>query len=434
MATISPLYQPRPYQIPLLKAFDEGCKRLFHIWHRRCGKDLTDLNIVVAEMATTVGNYYYFLPTYSQAKKVIWEGKTKDGTPFLDFFPKELIAGKPNDTELKIKFKNGSLFQLIGSDNIDSIVGTNPRGCVFSEFPLQDPKAWNYMRPILAENGGWAIFNGTPRGKNHAWDVMVMAKDSPNWFVEVLTVEQTNAITKEALADEKKEMPQDLYEQEYYCKFIDGAGQFFRRIKQNTYPKDMYRPENGDFQIGADLAQYQDWTVLTPFNLNHFVAYPQERFNNIDWNLQKARIEAMARRHTALDTLQTALIWPDSTGVGSPITQDLVARGLRVGGDDSRGFVFTETSRTNLLDNLAILLEQDKIKIPDEEGLVNELESFRYTMSERGKIKVSVPDGKTDDRVMSLALSVWGVREPVRPNPDMLLRVQRNRETNRSFK
>lgn len=434
MATISPLFQPRPYQIPLLKAFDEGIKRLIHIWHRRGGKDLCDLNIVVAEMAQTVGNYYYFLPTYAQAKKVIWEGKTKDGVPFLNFFPKELIAGKPNDTELKIKFKNGSLFQLIGSDNIDSIVGTNPRGCVFSEFPLQDPKAWNYMRPILAENGGWAIFNGTPRGKNHAWNVLQMAKESPNWFAEVLTVDNTNAITKEALAEERREMPQDLFEQEYYCKFIDGAGQFFRRIRQNTYDKDRILPEQGDFQIGVDLAKYQDWTVITPFNLNHFIAYSQERFNQVDWNLQKARIEATARRHAALDTGQTALIVPDATGLGDPIVADLEARGLRIYGDNNEGFKFTELSRKQLLDNLAILLEQDKIKIPNDEGLISELESFQYTLTERGKIKVEVPQGMTDDRVMSLALSVWGITSPVRPNPDMILRVQRNRENVRSYK
>lgn len=434
MATISPLFKPRPYQIALLKAFDNGTKRLIHIWHRRGGKDLCDLNITIAEMAQIVGNYYYFLPTYAQAKKVIWEGKTKEGVPFLEFFPRELILGKPNDTELKIKFTNGSLFQLIGSDNIDSIVGTNPRGCVFSEFSLQDPKAWNYMRPILAENGGWTIFNGTPRGKNHAWNVLQLARTSESWFSEVLTVDDTQAISKEALAEEKKEMPQDLYEQEYYCKFIDGAGQFFRRIKQNTYKKDTYLPEVGDFQIGADLAKYQDWTVLTPFNLNHFIAYPQERFNQVDWNLQKAKIEAMARRHSTPDTGQTALIWPDATGVGDPIVEDLAAKGLRIGGEHSEGFKFTELSRKQLLDNLAILLEQDKIKIPDDEGLIMELESFQYTLTERGKIKVEVPSGMTDDRVMSLALSVWGVREPVRSDSDTLMRVQRNREHVRSYR
>jgi hypothetical protein len=378
---------------------------------------------MIAEMARVVGNYYYFLPTYSQAKKVIWEGKTNDGTSFLDFFPKQLIDGKPNDSELKVKFKNGSLFQLIGTDNIDSVVGTNPIGCVFSEFPLQDPKAWNFIRPILAANGGWAIFNGTPRGKNHAWAVLQIAKEN-NWFTEILTVDDTNVIPKEVLAEERAQMPQDLFEQEYYCKFVDGAGQFFRRIHNNLYPKDKVLPEQGDFQLGVDLAKYQDWTVITPFNLNHFIVYPQDRFNQVDWNLQKAKIEACARR------FGDALVMPDATGVGDPIVEDLKAKGLRIGGDNEEGFKFTELSRQNLLNNLAILLEQDKIKIPDDEGLISELEAFRYELTERGKIKVTVPDGMTDDRVMSLALAVWGVREPLRQDPMFAWNIQENRLRN----
>lgn len=427
MSTISPLFTPRTYQLGLLRAFDNGAKRLFHVWHRRCGKDLTDLNIMIGEMATKVGNYYYFLPTYSQAKKVIWEGKTKDGVPFLNFFPKQLIDGKPNDSELKIKFKNGSLFQLIGTDNIDNIVGTNPIGCVFSEFPLQDPKAWNFIRPILAENGGWAIFNGTPRGKNHAWQVLNIGKDS-GWFTEILTVDDTNVIPKEALEEERAQMPQDLFEQEYYCKFIDGAGQFFRRVRQNTYDATVALPQEGDFQIGVDLAKYQDWTVITPFNLNLFIAYPQERFNQVDWNLQKARIEATALR------FDNALVWPDATGVGDPIVEDLRERGLRIGGENNEGFKFTEQSRMNLLNNLAILLEQDKIRIPNDEGLLVELEAFRYELTTSGKIKVTVPEGMTDDRVMSLALSVYGIREPIRPSYFETSRVQQNRANANRFK
>ena len=378
-------------------------------------------------MARKVGNYYYFLPTYSQAKKVIWEGKTKDGTPFLDFFPKQLLDGTPNNSELKIKFKNGSLFQLIGTDNIDAIVGTNPIGCVFSEFPLQDPRAWNFIRPILAENGGWAIFNGTPRGKNHAWNVLQIGKES-GWFTEVLTVDDTNVIPLEALEDERRQMPQDLFEQEYYCKFIDGAGQFFRRVRNNVYPKDTALTEIGDFQIGVDLAKYQDWTVITPFNLNHFVAYPQDRFNQVDWNLQKAKIEAVARRFS------DALVWPDATGVGDPVVEDLRSRGLRIGGENNEGFKFTEQSRMNLLNNLAILMEQDKIRIPDDEGLLTELEAFQYSLTEKGKIKVTVPDGMTDDRVMSLALSVWGIREPIRPSYFDTGRVAENRANANRFK
>jgi hypothetical protein len=102
--------------------------------------------------------------------------------------------------------------------------------------------------------------------------------------------------------------------------------------------------------------------------------------------------------------------------------------------ESGEGFKFTESSRMNLLNNLAILLEQDKIRIPDDEGLLTELEAFQYSLTERGKIKVTVPDGMTDDRVMSLALSVWGVREPIRPSYFDANRVVQNRANANRFK
>ena len=218
-------FQPRPYQLPFLKAFDEGIKRFIQVWPRRSGKDKVDLNLMIREMAKTAGIYYYFYPTYSQGKKALWDGVGKDGFRYIHHFPKELIDGQPNNSDMKIKFKNGSLFQVIGTDNIDSIVGTNPRGCVFSEFSLQNPKAWNFIRPILAENGGWAVFNFTPRGKNHAYKLHEMAKkDETNWFQQLLTVDDTKVLSQEILDQEKAEMhaqygDDSLFLQEYYCSY-----------------------------------------------------------------------------------------------------------------------------------------------------------------------------------------------------------------------
>ncbi len=375
-----------------------------------------------------MGTYYYFLPTYAQAKKVIWDNIDNDGFKMLDHVPQELLQST-NGTELKIELKNGSIIQLIAANEFKkSGVGANPVGVVFSEYSVTDKDAWQFVSPILAANGGWAIFNFTPRGKNHAWELLQKAKDNDKWFWEVLTVKETNVLSPEALAEEKSNMPEALFMQEYYCEFLEGAGQFFRRIMANVYEVPPLLTEDGDFQLGVDLAKYQDWTVITPFNLNNFVVYPQDRFNQVDWNLQKARIEVSARR------FNDALIWPDATGVGDPIVEDLKARGLRIGGEDGVGFKFSETSRNNLLNNLSILLEQDKIKIPNDAGLIGELESFRYEMTERGKIKVTVPEGMHDDRVMSLALAVWGVTEPVRQDLFTMNRVYQNRQKNRTFK
>ena len=376
-----------------------------------------------------VGTYYYFLPTRVQAKKVIWDNIDNDGFRMLDHIPKELIKAT-NGTELKIELVNGSIIQLVPADEFKTGgVGANPVGVVFSEYSVTSSEAWQFVSPILAVNGGWVIFNFTPRGKNHAWTLLQKAKDNAKWFWEILTVTETKVLTPESLEEERQNMPEALFRQEYYSEFTEGAGQFFRRIKENIYDQSRELPEEGDFQLGVDLAKYQDWTVLTPFNLNHFIVYPQDRFNQVDWNLQKARVEAMARR------FGDALIVPDSTGVGDPIVEDLKNRGLNVYGENGEGFKFTEQSRERLLSNLAILLEQDKIKIPNDEGLISELESFRYELTERGKIKVTVPEGMHDDRVMSLALAVWGVNTPVRPDYYQMNQVYQNRmRNNNNFK
>lgn len=166
-----------------------------------------------------VGTYYYLFPTYGQARKVLWDGRDRDGFAFMSHFPDQIIS-KKNESELRVELVNGSAVQLVGTDNIDSIVGTNPIGCVFSEFALQDPRAWDYIRPILRENGGWAIFDYTPRGKNHGYHLYEMARSNPEWYAEILTVNDTKALSEADIQRERDEgMSEDMIQQEYYCSF-----------------------------------------------------------------------------------------------------------------------------------------------------------------------------------------------------------------------
>lgn len=234
-------YSPRDYQLPVLKALDSGIKRVVWAAHRRSGKDKTCVNFVARQMMEAVGAYYYIFPTFTQAKRVIWEGLDKDGKRILDHFPKELIDGKPNDTEMKLRYKNGSLFQLVGSDNVDSIVGTNPIGVVFSEYALQDPVAWGFIRPILAENGGWAIFVSTVRGENHFYDLYELAKNTTGWYCRMDKASETGVIQQEILDSERQEIIRlygndALYQQEYECNFtVPIAGAYFAENLMMAY-------------------------------------------------------------------------------------------------------------------------------------------------------------------------------------------------------
>ncbi len=319
-------------------------------------------------------------------------------------FPKEIIE-KKNEVEMFIKLKNGSIWMLGGTDDTTGWLGTNTIDVVFDEYSYMKEKIWTKtIRPILTENRGTATFIFTLQGRNHGWKLLQYAQQhkGARWEGWILNVNDTKCISQEELDEARKDMPDDLFRQEFLCEAIDDAGAVFRRIDNNITDKELEILNGKFFQLGVDLAKYQDWTVLTPFDLHTFKAGKQDRFNQIDWNLQKAKIEATALR------FNRAKIIIDSTGVGDPIYEDLRNKGLNI-----ESYRFTEISRKQLLENLAILLEQDKIKIPNDAILINELKSFQYQLSERGKIKMVCPEGLHDDCVMSLALAVWGIRLPL---------------------
>ena len=124
----------------------------------------------------------------------------------------------------------------------NSLMGTNPVGCVFSEYALQDPRAYQYIRPILAANGGWAIFIGTPRGRNHFWDLYKLAQESDSWFCYKLTLDDTKHISDEAMEDERIEMSEDMILQEYYTSFSRGV--------EGSYYAKYIDKMKGNHQIG----------------------------------------------------------------------------------------------------------------------------------------------------------------------------------------
>ena len=162
-------YVARDYQMPFWRAAAQGYKRFCLVWHRRAGKEKTCWNYMLMKAFWEPGIYYYFFPHFSQGRKIIWDGMDKSGKRFLEHVPERLLARKPNSTNMQLTIKcapdpkkqkgRTSTVQIIGCNNYDAIVGTNPTGCVFSEYSIQDPNAWQLIRPILAENKGWAIFN-----------------------------------------------------------------------------------------------------------------------------------------------------------------------------------------------------------------------------------------------------------------------------------
>ena len=244
-------FKLRPYQAKLARAFDSGCKRLVAIWPRRAGKDLVCWNLLIESAWKRVGTYFLVYPTYSQGRKILFDATTIQGDRFLSFLPKEIIESV-NITEMKVRLKappgkdSGSLIQVVGSDNYDSLVGTNPLGCIFSEYALQDPRGYQFLRPALTANDGWAIFISTPRGKNSLWELWnIASNNSPAWFAERLTVEDTGHISIEEIHNEiaRGEISYDLAQQEYWCSFDLGVeGSYYSKYMDNLRLKGQIGP------------------------------------------------------------------------------------------------------------------------------------------------------------------------------------------------
>lgn len=252
-------YKCRPYQEDFWRAAKAGFKRFVLVWHRRAGKEKTCWNYLIMQACRKVGIYYYFFPHFSQGRKILWDGIDKDGFRLIRHIPDALIEGNPNSTEMKVRLRNGSLIQIIGTNNIDSIVGTNPVGCVFTEYSLQDPRAWQFIRPILVENGGWAVFNFTPRGSNHGKDIYEMARLNPEWFCQLLTVADTGVVSEADIQAEREAgMSEDFIQQEFYCSFTLGVeGSYYAQYMEDA------REEGRIGNVPTDQQQrvYTSWDL-----------------------------------------------------------------------------------------------------------------------------------------------------------------------------
>jgi len=221
MGEIKLEFTPRWYQKPLFIAMEEkGFKKALLCWSRRAGKDMTCWNFLIRQALRRTATYFYVWPTYAQAKKSFWDGKTIGGKPFLEFIPKELLKAK-NSTEMKLTLTNNSIIQVAGSENYDSLRGSNPQGVIFSEYAYSDPNAFTILRPVLLANQGWCIVESTPNGENHFHKMFLAAQQSDDWYVSYLTVKDTKHISLKDIENdvEQGRMSRQMAEQEYLCSF-----------------------------------------------------------------------------------------------------------------------------------------------------------------------------------------------------------------------
>lgn len=207
-------YEPRPLQLAVHEAL-ESARFVVAVCHRRFGKTVMAVNHLLKSALTCDRDrprFAYIGPTYRQAKGVAWD--------YLKHFARAVPGAAFNESELRVDLPNGGQIRLYGADNPDALRGIYLDGAVLDETGLMQARVWSeVLRPALADRMGWALFIGTPNGKNLFWDLRTRAQQGDGWALITYKASETGIIDAAELADAKRQMTEDEYAQEFECSF-----------------------------------------------------------------------------------------------------------------------------------------------------------------------------------------------------------------------
>ena len=293
-------WRPREYQQDAWNYLRKGGKRAVLRWHRRSGKDELMLHHNAIAAMERVGSYWFMLPESAQARKSMWAAiNPKTGKRRIDDAFPETIRRRTLEQEMMIEFINGSTLQFLGSDNFNSLVGSPPVGLSFSEYALANPSAWAYLMPIVEENGGWALFNSTPRGKNHFRNQCEFAEKADGWFYSKKSADETGVFSAAQLSNILAQLQSDhgdeygmaLWQQEYFVSFdaaMPGAiwGDCLTKLEAHGRLGEFKHIAGYPVHTGWDLGYDDDTAIWFYQVIGHDIRvlrYEHHRFKDVDF-------------------------------------------------------------------------------------------------------------------------------------------------------
>jgi phage terminase large subunit len=225
-------YRPRRQFVP----FHQRCQRFACIvTHRRAGKTVAcihDLHRGARRSKKPRPRYAYLSPFVRQSKAVAWDYLRAAIGPGRTF------GATAHESELRVDYPdNGAQVRLYGADNPDALRGIYLDGIVLDEYADMDPRVWSeIIRPALADRQGWAVFIGTPKGRNAFFELWRRAQAEEGWFSMMLKASDTGLIPESELALARRDLSEEQYAQEFECSF-DAA------VVGSYYGKPMTRAE-----------------------------------------------------------------------------------------------------------------------------------------------------------------------------------------------
>jgi len=361
---------------------------------RRFGKTEGVSRIVSAKaLPLKDGEIYLIAPTYKLIKK-LWKKIRK-------FIPPQYVQGvREGDYELELV--NGTTIHAMSGDNPDSLVGEGLDGVVIDEAARCKKEVWEAVEPALMDKHGWAYVISTPKGKNWFWDLYHMEDEDPDFKSFHFSSYDNPHLDPAEIDRLARNMPELIYKQEIMAEFIDSGGEVFRNFFNVLGDFTLPPISDKQYVMGLDLAKYQDWTVITIADLDTNEIFLKDRFNQLDWDYQRKRIEQVCHEYNDC----TIII--DATAGGDVIAEDLQRAGLPV-----KPVKFTQLSKPQLITNLMLMIDAGNIRLQNDPKLVREFEQFAYEITEGGNMKFHAPEGRHDDIVISTALCAWGLEQGV---------------------
>jgi hypothetical protein len=320
---------------------------------------------------------------------------------------------KANESELSIALKNGATMRWKSADKADSLYGEDVRRAVVDEASRCKEDAWYAIRSTLTATRGMVRIIGNVKGrKNWAFQLArkVEAGGLPGWTYAKITARDAVAegiISGEEVDAARRELPEHVFRELYEAEPSEdgsnpfGLGHIAACVERLGHLRggDQDKDRRGSASAyGVDLAKSVDWTVVLGLDGDGAVV-DFDRWQHEPWDRTQARVLELVGDTPALC---------DSTGVGDPVVEGMAKNAPNV-----EGFKFTQTSKQQLMEGLAVAIQRHELAIPDG-VLRQELEAFEYVIKDNGRVSYSAPEGFHDDCVCALALAVEKKRR-VRP-------------------
>lgn len=349
--------------------------------------------VIVANVLRQHGKAAWIVPGYKNGRPLWrWMRSTFAGLA---------QAGKVeiSKADQVITTNRGGFFSIYSEDNIDSARGEWFHVIVNDEAAkFREESRYDVIEPLVADSDGEIIDISTPRGRNWFWREAMKADDQERAFFHAPTSDNPSPAIRKAAELAKDRLPERSYRQEWLAEFIEDGGGVYRYVRDAALLTQHTEPIAGHQYIaGIDWALSHDFTALAIVDATTQQHVYIDRFNGVDYSMQRQRIAAMCQRFGVVS------VQAEANAMGKPNNDELRKDGLPVW-----DFTTTNATKAELVETLASSFERRAIQIVNNSILIGELESYESDRTPSGMTKYSAPDGMHDDMAMALMLAWYG--------------------------